>query len=339
MHFYFKRRGKFLAFGPLEGKVNTNISFQHTLSPYEINFPSSCSTLQRTDQRVGYLGGVVSNHSFNLGVQNNDGSCKAYDDYVADFKSVPMTTNRNFKIFSLSSATCNVINPILQAAKDTNGKVVAGIWPSATTPDPALDSQLADLMTAIGSYGSDGIQDILVGSEVLYRRDYSAQILESKIAAVKQKLQNANLKLRVGIADTWDALIRPENDVATSAADVLYVNSFPYWQHQDINNATASFNDSITQVRKYFGANKAITIGETGWPTAGGNYGAGVPSVANAKTYYQDVYCALQKNGMDGWYFELTDEDWKPDTNGVNVERHWGVMNSGHSDKWNLTCP
>lgn len=52
------------------------------------------------------------------------------------------------------------------------------------------------------------------------------------------------------------------------------VNAFGYWQHQNINNATATYLDDLQQaighIQNLVGLNKIeIWNGETGWPGDG----------------------------------------------------------------------
>jgi glucan 1,3-beta-glucosidase len=75
-----------------------------------------------------------------------------------------------------------------------------------------------------------------------------------------------------------------------------------------------------------------------GWPTAGGNFQAAVPSIPNARTFWYEGACALREWGVNVFIFEAFDETWKPATSGKDVETHWGVWDSTRAAKFNLTC-
>src|SRR5579862_7919443 len=115
-----------------------------------------------------------------------------------------------------------------------------------------------------------------------------------------------------------------------------------YWQGQDIRtNATHSFMDDIMQALntvQTINSNAEFWIGETGWPTAGGNFGAGVPSVANAQTFFTEGVCAIRQWGVNAFIFEAFDETWKPPTSGQDVETHWGIWDASRAAKFNFTC-
>ena len=75
-----------------------------------------------------------------------------------------------------------------------------------------------------------------------------------------------------------------------------------------------------------------------GWPTAGGNFQAAVPGVANAHRFWFEGSCALLQWGVNVFIFEAFDETWKPPTSGEDVETHWGVWSDQKVPKFDLTC-
>ncbi|RKP28737.1 glycoside hydrolase [Metschnikowia bicuspidata] len=80
-------------------------------------------------------------------------------------------------------------------------------------------------------------------------------------------------------------------------------------------------------------------VGETGWPSAGAPFENAVPSVSNAREYWQQAICAIRNWGINVFVFEAFDEPWKPDTSGVNnVEKNWGVWDANNKLKYELNC-
>lgn len=67
---------------------------------------------------------------FALGNKNPDGSCKAVDDYKADFDALKSISTL-VRIYSASN--CDAAKNILPAAKDKGFKVVLGVWYDATS--------------------------------------------------------------------------------------------------------------------------------------------------------------------------------------------------------------
>lgn len=79
-----------------------------------------------------------------------------------------------------------------------------------------------------------------------------------------------------------------------------------------------------------------------GWPTGGSNYGAAVPGVKAAQTFWSNAVCGMLDWGVNVFYFEAFDEPWKPVSTGddgtVADETHWGAWNSDRSSKFDYTC-
>lgn len=111
------------------------------------------------------------------------------------------------------------------------------------------------------------------------------------------------------------------------------MNGFPYWQGADINQALGVFQASIANTRAAIG-NKPFVVGETGWPTAGNNFGAAIPSTQNLQAYWSAAACYLQQEGISFYWFEGYDEP----TKASGVEQNFGVANADGQLKIDLSC-
>jgi glucan 1,3-beta-glucosidase len=108
-------------------------------------------------------------------------------------------------------------------------------------------------------------------------------------------------------------------------------NAFPYWQGVAVEQGADSLMKSYDiVVSKAQG--KTVRISETGWPSAGDNYGASVPSPENQKLYLQNVLCVTRQRGIDLMYFSAIDEPYKG-----GVEAYWGIMDSNRQLKPTLS--
>lgn len=116
---------------------------------------------------------------------------------------------------------------------------------------------------------SDQVYAITVGSESLYRGNFTGDELLEKIKDVKTAL---NGKFKVGTADSWNKYADGTADpVIKGGVDILLCNGFSYWQGQELKNATHSFFDDVMQA---FGHIQDVTgsaskgpelwVGETG---------------------------------------------------------------------------
>lgn len=105
------------------------------------------------------------------------------------------------------------------------------------------------LFRFIPLYGIENIKAITVGSEHLYRKEFTGQQLAEKIKEVKKVLKELGAdSLPVGFADSWNMLIGGDANPAINESDIILANAFSYWQGQKMENATASFSDDIMRI-------------------------------------------------------------------------------------------
>ncbi|AQZ09713.1 BGL2 (YGR282C) [Zygosaccharomyces parabailii] len=288
---------------------------------------------------------AVGDLAFNLGVKNNDGSCKSVQDYENDLSVLKGYTNK-VKVYAASD--CNTLENLGPAAEAEGFQIFLGIWP---TPDSHYQAEKSAVEANLPKLKTSTFAGFLVGSEALYRNDMTAEQLASSIndfrdyvKDIKDSQGNSYSSVQVGTVDSWNVLVAGYNAAAIQASDFVMANAFSYWQGQTMNNASYSFFDDIMQALQTIETNKGSTditfwVGETGWPTSGTNFESSVPSVDNAKQFWQEGICALRAWGVNVIVFEAYDEDWKPDSSGTSdVEKHWGVWTSGDSLKYSISC-
>ncbi|KAI9808664.1 MAG: hypothetical protein M1825_003815 [Sarcosagium campestre] len=271
---------------------------------------------------------------FAIGTKHPDGTCKFTKDYEADFD---VLKSQGTIVRGYDANDCDFAKQILPAAKSKGFKVILGIWPDT-------DESFSNGKSAVKAYANqykDQVHAVTVGSETLYRGNFTGDELVKKIKEVKSIVPG----IKVGTADSWNKYQDGTADPVIEAADILLVNAFAYWQGSEIKNASHVFFDDIMQALKHVRKiNKKVEfrVGETGWPTGGSTYEDAVPSVANAKKFWKEGICAMVKWGVHTFAFEAFDEPWKPKSIGKNGqemdETHWGVYpaTSNPSPKWDL---
>lgn len=283
---------------------------------------------------------------FALGTKNADGSCKTQSDYEADFDAISSASGSKL-VRGYSASDCNSSTAIMPAAASKGFKVVLGIWPDV---QESFDADMAAI-TAVASKYASNIYAVTVGSETLYRGNFTGPQLADKISTVKTTLKGVtSTPIKVGTADSWNKFADGTGDAVVKGADILMVNAFAFWQAQALDNATKTYFDDIMQAFGHIqnvagGVDKAPELwnGETGWPTDGGsNYGAAIAGTDNAKTYFQSAICGMLAWDVNLFYFEAFDEPWKPDSIGDDGkpadEKHWGAMTSSRGKKFSLKC-
>lgn len=262
--------------------------------------------------------GVSSADQFygvNYNPKRADGSCSSYERVVADLRIIKTYTTK-VKTFSLRD--CRQAELILRAVRQIGGmKVSLGIWP---TPESTFRAEKQELMRLNRTIGLNNVIAVSVGSEHLYRGDLTPRNLATKIYDVKGMLRGIlrHPEIKITTADVYYELVEP----VITAVDFLTMNAFSYWEGVPISSASNTLFSHIYEVRAR-SKGKMVVVGETGWPTAGSNFGAAVPSSANLRTYLNQVVCRARRENVRVFWFSAFDSLWKP----AGVERNWGLYN------------
>ncbi|KAF2276257.1 glucan 1,3-beta-glucosidase-like protein [Westerdykella ornata] len=279
---------------------------------------------------------------FALGTKESDGKCKTQQDYELDFDTLEKATGTKV-VRGYAAHDCNFAKNALPAAKNKGFKVVLGIWPD-------VEESFNDDLNAIKSVAStykDQIYAVTVGSETLYRGNFTGAELKDKINTVKSQLPKG---IKVGTADSWNKFADGTADPIIGTADIIMVNAFAFWQGASKENATHVYLDdmyqAITHIEKIAGGwdkKPEIWNGETGWPTAvGTDYDKAKGGLENAAYFWKHGFCSLLDWGYNAFYFEAFDEPWKPASIGDNGkaadETTWGAFTADRKRKFPLEC-
>lgn len=205
---------------------------------------------------------------FALGDKKVDGSCKYQVDYEADFDAIKRNTGSTVvRIYAAND--CNTAQEILPASKAKGFKVVLGVWPDT---DESLQLDKTALQKWVPQY-RDQVYAVTVGSETLYRGNFTGPELLEKINDVKAVLPEG---VKIGTADSWNKYADGTADaVIKGGVNILLANGFPYWQGMPISNATQTYfydmQQALARVQSITGSVDAIEFwnGETGWPSDG----------------------------------------------------------------------
>lgn len=254
---------------------------------------------------------------FALGTKKADGSCKYQADYESDFDAIQSNSGATV-VRGYSASDCNCAQQILPAAAAKGFKVVLGVWPDT---EESFDADKKALSSYVPKY-KEQVYAVTVGSETLYRGNFTGEQLLDKINNVKQLLGG---DVKVGTADSWNKYNDGTADpLIKGGVDLLLANGFSYWQgaaagRDAIDVYFDDMQQALGHIQELSGSLDAIEFwnGETGWPTDGGSdYEAAKAGTQNAKQYYQEAFCGLLDWGVNAFYFEAFDEPWKPESVG-----------------------
>ncbi|KAF2085353.1 glycoside hydrolase family 17 protein [Saccharata proteae CBS 121410] len=252
----------------------------------------------------------------------------------------------------LYGTDCNQTEMVLHSIDRlglTDQKVWMGAW--LGNNDTTNKRQLSQMWDVLDKHGGDSFAGLIVGNEVLFRKDLTSTELGNILGDVRTNLSSRNIDLPLATSDlgeNWTVDLAKEVDVVMANIHPFFAGvtaqqaaswTWTYWQNSDV------------VVTKNLQGKKQV-ISETGWPSGGGNdCGTGVKctsdtagSVAGVdemNTFMDGWVCDALTNGTQYFWFETFDEPWKViyNTGDENWEDKWGLMDSNRNLKSGVTIP
>jgi len=269
----------------------------------------------------------------NYGSTAEDNSAMMQADFETSFNTAKNLAGTNgaftsARLYTMIQAdtTSDVIQAI-PAALATNTTLLLGLWASGD----GFDNEITALKSAIATYGPQGLADnvvaISVGSEDLYRNSATSvalgggvgqdpATLVQYIQQVKDAISGTALSgVSVGHVDTWDAWTNGSNSAVIQAIEWVGLDEYPYWQLTDSNavdNGPSLFQTAMSATQAVIG-DLPIWVTETGWAVSGPAEGDAVASTANAKTFWDNVGCAMLFGQVNTYWYTLSETGASPD--------------------------
>ncbi len=211
-------------------------------------------------------------------------------------------------------------------AKQAGLHVWLGIWLSSNKQDNAREMAAG---IAEANLHPDSITRVVVGNEVLLRRDLSVGDLIADIdyvrARVKQPVAYAD------VTDFWEQF--PE---VAPHVDIVMIHFLPYWEDKplDVGAAIAGIKTTTDHFKTLF-PGKVVSIGETGWPSRGRWRQGAAPSRVNEAVFIRQFVTLADQEGVDYNLIEAFDQNWKYEDEGV-AGANWGIWNAHRVQKFPL---
>ncbi|WP_150804272.1 beta (1-6) glucans synthase [Pseudomonas fluorescens] len=208
-------------------------------------------------------------------------------------------------------------------------KLMIGAWINSNPVDSAKE---VDLLIASANANADVVTSVIVGNEVLLRKEVTGAQLAKLILKVKSQV-----KQPVTYADVWEFWLKHPEIAPT--VDFLTIHLLPYWE-DDPSNIDAALNH-VAEVRQVFGksfAPKDVMIGETGWPSEGRQRETAVPSRVNEARFIRGFVAMAEQQGWHYNLIEAFDQPWKRASEGA-VGGYWGLFDANRQDKGVLAGP
>jgi exo-beta-1,3-glucanase (GH17 family) len=212
------------------------------------------------------------------------------------------------------------------AAQKLGINVMQGVW---LGPERDInDKEIAAAIELANKY-PDAIKSLVVGNEVLLRKDLTVDEVIGYIRKVK-----AAVKQPVTYADVWEFWLRfPQ---LLNEVDFVTVHFLPYWE--DLPIAASHSMPHIMEVYREVKAKlpgKPITIGEVGWPSEGRSRRDAIPSRTEAAGFIADFMQTAKKEGLSYNLVEAFDQPWKVKMEGT-VGGAWGILNELRQPKFEV---
>ncbi|KAJ2711823.1 glycoside hydrolase 3 protein [Coemansia spiralis] len=258
--------------------------------------------------------------------QLDSGRCPTVDT-VRDDLSVLAKYTDEVRIYSVKD--CNQGEPVLRAMEGTEWKIQLGLWVNKN--DDVYEKDKAELIRLAGIFDfNKHVTAVIVGNEAIYREEQTSAQIAAKVRDTRAALAMLGLgSIPVTTSETWPSY----DQVLIDAVDYVNMHAFPFWEGVEINSAQSKVFEHIYDLKRAAG-NKTVAVGETGWPDAGGNYGAAAPSATNEQRYMKEFVCRARLENIRYVWFSAFDEAWKPSTNASSVEAHWGILRGDKTPKF-----
>jgi len=206
-------------------------------------------------------------------------------------------------------------------------KLWQGIWLGSDRA--ANEREIAHGIELANRY-PETIDRVVVGNEVLLRRDLPVQALIAALDRVR-----AAVRQPVTYADVWE--FWQKNPQVADHVDIVTLHFLPYWEDvpTNIDGAVAHIDAICRQMASAF-PGKRIAVGEAGWPSRGRWRADAAPSVVNQAIFLRRFVALAQRERLDYNLIEAFDQDWKYRSEGT-VGAHWGLWTAARAAKFPLT--
>lgn len=208
-------------------------------------------------------------------------------------------------------------------------KVMLGAWIGSDEKDNAREVKT---LIALANAYPKTVSSVIVGNEVLLRRDQTRGQLDAYIRQVK-----AAVPVPVTYADVWEFWLR--NPQLAKNVDFISVHMLPYWEDQPIAvpGALKHVRAVLARVKAAF-PGRTIFVGEIGWPSMGRMRQDARPSLSDETRFIREFIGVSQSFGVGYNLIEAFDQKWKRASEGT-VGGHWGIFDSERRPKVTLTGP
>lgn len=173
------------------------------------------------------------------------------------------------------------LDAVPDVARELGMRVILGAWISSDAV--ANEAQIEKAIDLSRSH-ADVITLMVIGNEVLLRRELTAAQLADLLRKVKQESS-----VPITYADVWEFWLR-HAPILQAHVDIVAAHILPYWEDDPvhIHDAVAHVHQIYSQVQAQLGP-MPVLVAETGWPAAGRPRGPAVPGTVNQNRFVREM--------------------------------------------------
>lgn len=203
-------------------------------------------------------------------------------------------------------------------------QVLLGIWIGR---DPRENEGEIVQGIALANRHADTVRGVIVGNEVLLRREQPVDALRAMIERVR-----GAVRVPVTYADVWEFWLK--NAELAGVTSFVTIHILPYWEDHPVpvEEAVAHVKQIYRHVGERF-PGRRILIGETGWPSVGRNRQGAIPTRVNQARFIREFALAANETDFPYNVVEAFDQPWKRAQEGA-VGGYWGLYDVDGQEKF-----
>jgi exo-beta-1,3-glucanase (GH17 family)/cellulose synthase/poly-beta-1,6-N-acetylglucosamine synthase-like glycosyltransferase len=174
------------------------------------------------------------------------------------------------------------------------------------------------------------VRRLIIGNETLLKQTLS---LEQLIDYLRKAKREARVPLST--AEPWHVWMKhPE---LAREVDFITVHLLPYWEGLGLDTALEESFERLSRVQAQF-PNKAIVVGEVGYPSRGNTIKNAQPSPAVQAAFVRRFVQRAEREGLDYFLIEAYDQPWKITEEG-RAGAYWGLFDAARQSKFAWSGP
>ncbi|MFZ5724572.1 MAG: glycosyltransferase family 2 protein [Pseudomonadota bacterium] len=223
-------------------------------------------------------------------------------------------------------SVAGVLGDIPEIAAGVGMQVTVGAWLSGDYVQNALEiDRLIRIVNA-----SPNVDRVIVGNEVLLRRELSVEKLVEYVRYVR-----ARVRVPVSTAEPWH--LWNQHPALARESDFIAAHFLPYWQGERLDTANEYIFGIHLAMTKAF-PDKPLLLAEVGWPSRGREVGDAEATVSDEARFLRNFLPRAEKKNLDYFIMEAFDQPWKSVNEG-SVGAYWGVWDVYRQQKFPLHGP